>query len=73
MGWVLTSPSGRAIEFTFDTDKDGSESKSFGYLYSHLNKSWAKPYWKQWDAFCAERERRGWRVVKAVVTCETDP
>ena len=66
-GFVLVSPKGRHIICTFSADRETTEGIAFDYLDALY--TWPKSYWKQWDAFCQERERRRWKIlpVKLVV------
>lgn len=62
--YVLVSPGGLPVWGTLALDKHAAE----GNAYSELQHTqWAQRYWKQWDAFIAERERRGWLVRKCRV------
>jgi hypothetical protein len=58
--WVLRSPSGKLLPETVTCDYDTACSIAFNYL-SH--KSWARPFWKKWDEFIMERQRRRWDLV----------
>ena len=62
-GYALFSPSLIVIPDTFDVDRENAESKAYDYL-SRVSR-WAtdKKFWKQWDLFVAERQRRGWVVL----------
>lgn len=64
-GYVLVSPSGRVVVETFDVEREMCE----GLAFQHLNAlyAWPRKYWKQWEEFCTERERRGWKVRPAQV------
>jgi hypothetical protein len=64
-GYVLTSPKGKIYPETFNEDKEMVE----GMAYEHLSHyyAWPRAYWKKWDEFVKERERRGWKVVPAKV------
>ncbi len=66
-GWALYTPSGIPVAATFDCTKEGAEGKAYDWLQS---KSWAREdrFWKEWDAFVAERTRRSWTVHRARLT-----
>ena len=64
-GWVLVSPLGRIISGTFAECKDDVCTRAFDYLYKRY--PWAHLFWKNWDGFIEERNRRGWWVVRAEV------
>jgi hypothetical protein len=68
-GFVLVSPSGMVLPGTFTIDKQQTEQIAFDFLSRCSRSKWAAHprYWKQWDKFVAEREKRGWRVVPARV------
>ena len=58
--YALTSPSGRVIKTTVSWDI--RETQRMAYDYCKARSAWAGKFWKQWDAFVRERNRRGWCV-----------
>lgn len=62
-GWALFTPAGFPIAATFSQDLSTTQSLAFDYLQS---RSWArKPcWWKNWDGFVKERQKRGWDVCR---------
>lgn len=59
-GFVLVTPSGRIVASTFAEDKEDAEHRAYEYLFAL--RTWPRKYWKEWDKFIKERERRGWYV-----------
>lgn len=67
-GYVLVAPKGTIIAETFHEEKEEAEARAYTYLYSLY--LWPRKYWKQWDEFVTERERKKWivRPAKVVLT-----
>jgi len=63
-GYALRTPGGKMVAETFAVDKGDAEVLAYDYLSK--TRAWAAKgeYWKQWDLFVAERERRGWVVQR---------
>lgn len=66
-GYALVTPAGNIVAETFNVDKECAESAAYDYLSA--TKPWAKSpkFWKRWDEFVAERERRRWYVEKVAL------
>lgn len=62
VAFALESPSGTLIVSTVSADLETAQVRAFDFLYA--KKAWAKPFWKQWDLFIKERNKRGWHVRK---------
>jgi hypothetical protein len=65
--WALVSPSGKPVALTIRPAKREAEALAYTYLAHHKRWAAATHFWKQWDIFVAEREKRGWRVCKVQV------
>lgn len=59
-GFALITPGGKIVAETFRAEKEYAEGAAFDHL--HARYKWPEQYWKRWDEFCKERERRGWYV-----------
>jgi hypothetical protein len=59
-GFALVTPKGKILAETFDKDKDTAQVKAYDWLFNRY--LWPRQYWKQWNAFIKEAERRGWYV-----------
>jgi hypothetical protein len=59
-GFALVTPKGKILADTFDVDKEMAEAKAYDLLFARY--TWPRKYWKCWDGFIKERERRGWYV-----------
>lgn len=58
-GWALFTPSGKIIGETFARTKGEAEGHAYAYL---SGRPWTEGFWKQWQPFVRQRERRGWIV-----------
>lgn len=61
-GYVLVSPKGQVLPETFSTDHEYACVNAYAWLASEGEGTWADAYYKKWDEFIRERQRRGWFV-----------
>ena len=66
-GWALVSKGGRVIVGTSVTSREGARMESEDWLSNNFN--WAlNAYDEPVEDFWTEAHRRGWRVVRVMVT-----